>query len=317
MTRRTPERPGAARPAALSRRVFCAAAAASALAPARALATGAPRVAAVNYALAYFAERLVGDAAEVEFPVPAGRDPAFWRPAIADIARIQAADLILLNGAGFADWTTKASLPRARSLNTSRAFADRYIETETVTHSHGADGEHSHAAVAAFTWLDQELAALQAEAIAAGLVRAQIGAPETIAAALTALKATLAALDAEAGALAAASGGASAIATHPRYQYLARAYGFEIASVAWDAGAAPDAAQRGALAALVAETGAAVLIWEAEPPAAAREAVRAMGLQDTVFPTLATPPPSGDYAAAFSTAVADLRGAFDRASAAE
>ncbi|NJN46252.1 MAG: hypothetical protein HC808_06995 [Candidatus Competibacteraceae bacterium] len=31
----------------------------------------------VNYPLAYFAERIAGEQAEVVFPAPAGRDPAF------------------------------------------------------------------------------------------------------------------------------------------------------------------------------------------------------------------------------------------------
>ncbi|MEL6978239.1 MAG: metal ABC transporter substrate-binding protein [Pseudomonadota bacterium] len=300
-----------------SRRAFCAAcAAAAALSGVRPVAAAEkPRIVAVTYALAYFAERLAGDAAEVAFPVPAGRDPALWRPQISDISAIQSADLILLNGAGFAGWTTKASLPRGRLVDTSRAFADRYIKTKSITHSHGADGEHTHEGVAAFTWLDQTLAAQQAEAVAAGLNRAKIGAPEAIDAALQRLKATLAALDAEAGALAAAASGAAAIATHPRYQYFARAYGLEIASLDWEAGAAPSAAQLQALSALIAATGARVLIWEAAPPAAAREAVRALGVRDAVFPTLAAAPASGDYETTLRNAVAELRAAFDRAKA--
>ena len=76
-----------------------------------------PVIAAVNYPLAYFAERLGGDAVEVLFPVPADRDPAFWRPKLAEIAAIQQADVIALNGAGYAGWTTKASLPRSRVAN--------------------------------------------------------------------------------------------------------------------------------------------------------------------------------------------------------
>ena len=35
---------------------------------------------AVNYPLAYFAERIGGDDVVVHFPVPAGDDPAFWSP---------------------------------------------------------------------------------------------------------------------------------------------------------------------------------------------------------------------------------------------
>jgi zinc transport system substrate-binding protein len=115
------------------RHVMLAGLAALAARPAKAQAR--PVVVAVNYPLAWFAERLAGGAAEVRLPVPPGTDPQFWRPRIAEIGAIQAADLILLNGAGFAAWTARASLPRSRSVDTSRAFRDRLIATEGLVHS--------------------------------------------------------------------------------------------------------------------------------------------------------------------------------------
>ncbi len=54
----------------------------------------------VNYPLAYFAERIAGDLAEIRFPAPPDVDPAFWMPGTDTIAAYQAADRILLNGAG-------------------------------------------------------------------------------------------------------------------------------------------------------------------------------------------------------------------------
>ena len=129
-----------------------------------------PRIVAVNGALTYFAEQLAGDAAEVAFPVPEGVDPSFWRPSIADISAIQEADLILLNGASFATWIDRVSLPRSRVVNTSAAIEERFIVTESITHSHGDGGEHSHEGLAAYTWLDPTLAIAQAEAVAGALV---------------------------------------------------------------------------------------------------------------------------------------------------
>ncbi len=61
-----------------------------------------PIVYTVNYPLYYFASRIAGDAAEVVFPVPEDVDPAFWMPGTEEIAAFQKADLILLNGAGYA-----------------------------------------------------------------------------------------------------------------------------------------------------------------------------------------------------------------------
>ncbi len=68
----------------------------------------------VNYPLEYFADRLGGDQVEVVFPAPPGGDPAFWSPDPDTIAAYQGADLILLNGAGYAKWLERATLPSSK-----------------------------------------------------------------------------------------------------------------------------------------------------------------------------------------------------------
>ena len=270
-----------------------------------ALADDRPRVVAVNYPLQYFAERLLGDAATVEFPVPEGVDPSFWRPSISDISAVQAADLILLNGAGFATWVDRVSLPRSKIVNTSAAFEDRYIATESITHSHGDGGEHSHEGTASYLWLDPALAALQAEAIAQA-IRAKGLAPEDeVEAQLAAIRSDLEALGTEATTAVADLQNTTLIATHPRYQYFARAYGLTIQSLEWEAGAAPTAEDLAELEALVAETGATALLWEAEPPASALDDTAALGLQHVTFAPLASAP-SADFLASYQAALAAL-----------
>jgi zinc transport system substrate-binding protein len=275
-----------------------------------------PRAVAVSYALAYFAERLGGAAIDVEFPVPEGADPEFWRPGIAEIGAIQSAELILLNGAGFARWTARASLPRARTVVTARAIEDRFIATEAITHSHGDGGAHTHEGTAAYTWLDQQNALAQARAVAEALKARGLVPAQDVDAAFALLATELDALHAAALALAPLAEGVPVISTHPRYQYLARAYGLTLHALEWEAGAAPGPAELDALRALADRTGARVLIWEAEPPAGARDAVRALGLADTVFPTLASRPAAG-YAQTFERAVADLAAALAVAGAGE
>ncbi len=241
------------------------------------------KVYAVNAPLADFAARLGGARAEAVFPVPAGRDPAFWRPPLPLIAEFQAADLILLNGAGFAAWTQKVSLPRARVVDTSRGFADRYIETEGVTHSHGSEGAHSHAAVASYTWLDFGQAAEQARAVAAALTRRAPDAEAEIAGRLDALTADLSALDARARAIGEALRGVRVIASHPRYQYFARAYGVEMASLDWEAGEAPTEAQWRAFDHLREGAARALMVWEVEPAPEASAALAGRGVAGAVF----------------------------------
>ena len=136
------------------------------------LAEGKLVVYTVNYPLQYFAERIAAGHAEVILPAPAGVDPAFWQPDAATVLAYQQADLVLLNGAGYAKWLSRVSLPRRKQVDTSAAFRDRYLRvSQDVTHSHGREGDHSHSGVAFTTWLDFSLAAEQARAVAAALAR--------------------------------------------------------------------------------------------------------------------------------------------------
>ncbi|QPH54515.1 metal ABC transporter substrate-binding protein [Pontivivens ytuae] len=284
-----------------------------AFAAAAATAQDTPRIVAVNYPLQYMAERLLGDEAEVVFPVPEGVDPSFWRPTVADISAVQSADLILLNGAGFATWTARVSLPRSKLVDTSRDVEDRLIATETITHSHGDGGEHSHEGIASYTWLDPMMALAQAEAIAEALTSRVIGDAAEIDARLEALSSNLEAMDEMARGALEGVADTVFVATHPRYQYLARAYGLTILSLEWEAGAMPSDAEMAGLRMLVAENDASVLIWEAEPPAEARAAIAELGLQDVVFPTLAAPVADTAFSDAFGAAVEQMADAAARA----
>lgn len=271
-----------------------------------AMAQDRPRIVAANYALQYMAERLAGDAADVVYPVPADVDPSFWRPSIADISAIQSADLIVLNGAGFATWVDRVSLPRAKVVNTTAKIEDQFIRTQSITHSHGEGEEHSHEGTASYTWLDPELAMAQAEAVASAMIARGIAPAEEVGAQLAALRTQFEALDA--GNRAALDGlqDTAIIATHPRYQYFARRYGLSIASLEWEAGAMPTPAERADLAALVEKTGAQMLIWEAEPPAAAKQLATDLGLKSVVFDPMARALEGSSFTQAYADAVASM-----------
>lgn len=261
------------------------------------------RIVVANHALQFFAERVVGDAAQVVMPVPSEVDPSFWRPSIADISEIQSADLILLNGAGFSAWVDRVSLPRSKVVNTSAAIEDRFIVTESITHSHGDGDEHSHEGIASYTWLDLSLASAQAQAIAVAILRKQIAPENEVQNALEQLQSDLMALDAETAQALAPFAGMAVIATHPRYQYFGRRYGLSISALEWEAGASPSAMQLQGLAKLVEATGAKTLLWEAAPPPAAFEATAALGLSNVVFEPLAKEPTGQSFLQAFSTGV--------------
>lgn len=124
--------------------------------------------------------------------------------------------------------------------------------------------------------------------------------------ALPALVADLVALDAEAGGAVAGLQGTTILATHPRHQYFARAYGLDIAALDWDAGAMPDDTQWQALEDLATRTGAGTLIWEAAPPPEAMAKAVSMGLKSVIFAPLAGRPGTGDFLSLMRAQIAAL-----------
>jgi zinc transport system substrate-binding protein len=252
----------------------------------------------VNYPLAYFAERLAGDLARVEFPAPPDVDPAFWMPDADTVAAYQAADLILLNGAGYAKWVDKVSLPASRLVNTSRSFTDRYIETTSgVSHSHGPGGEHSHSGIAFTTWLDLELAARQAEAVAMAITRKRPDAKERVAKSLETLQGELRALDKRLAAIAATAPSRPLLASHPVYQYLARRYNLNLESVLWEPDAVPTPQQWRELEGMLTGHPAHWMLWEAQPTQETANRLRSLGVEGVVFDPCANRPASGDFLA--------------------
>ena len=211
------------------------------VAPVRAGSTDKVEVYVVNYPLRYFAGRIAGDSATIVFPAPSGEDPAFWTPGVDTVKAFQGADLILLNGAGYARWVKKVSLPRAKMVDTSKGFEDRFISSEEITtHSHGPGGKHAHESLAFTTWLDFELAARQARAVADALGRTVPGKKDEFNRNYAALKEDLQALDRQIGEFVVGKESRPLIASHPVYQYLTRRYGLNVRSVHWEPDEAPD-----------------------------------------------------------------------------
>jgi zinc transport system substrate-binding protein len=254
------------------------------------------RVFTVNEPLKSFAERIGGDAVEVVFPAPEGQDPAFWSPDPGTVAAYQRADLVLLNGVGYAKWVERVSLPRARLVDTSAEFRERAIPLEDeLTHLHGPGGAHSHQGFASTTWLDPELAILQARQVARAFVAARPEQEAAFRAGLEALEAELRALDARLAAAARALNGAPLLFSHPVYQYLVRRYALDARSLHWEPDAAPAPDQWRELDALLAAQPARALIWEAEPLPETRRALEARGLPSVVFAPAASTRAEGDF----------------------
>jgi zinc transport system substrate-binding protein len=250
----------------------------------------------VNYPLQYFAQRIVGEYARVVYPGPADQDPAFWNPDIETIRKYQQADLILLNGAGYAKWTRSVSLPRSRLVDTSKAFSDQLIETQSAgTHSHGPTGSHSHGGVAFTTWLDFKQAARQADAIRVALVRRLPELDDLLTSNYNELEKELNKVDKVLRAITAEKRAVPIFASHPVYQYLARAYGLNLRTVTWEPDQEPGDERWAALEALLDEHPATIMIWEAQPGEPTESRLLAMGIRSVVFDPCALPPTQGDF----------------------
>jgi len=261
----------------------------------------------VNYPLKYFAERIGGDRVRVVFPAPAEGDPAYWQPDIPDISAFQKADLILLNGANYAKWVQKVSLPRSRIVDTSANFRTRYITADDiVTHSHGSDGKHAHEALAFTTWLDLDLAGQQAGAIAAALGRSRPDLKPMFQKNFTALEKDLATLDRSIMTLAARNPGQPLVASHPVYDYFTRRYGLNIKSVHWEADEMPGTSQWIGLQDMVKEHPARWMIWEGEALPESVEKLQSMGIGSTVFDPCGNTPGQGDFLSVMKQNVKNL-----------
>lgn len=266
-------------------------------------------VSVVNYPLKFFTERIGGDRVQVSFPAPADGDPAFWIPGADSVAAYQSADLILLNGAGYAGWVTKVSLPDSKLVNTSAAFKDRYIPLEDmVTHSHGPSGEHEHGGTAFTTWLDLELAVAQADAVRAALTKLKKGDAGFFQANFDALKRDLEAIDAEIGSL--VHGKIALCFSHPVYQYFTRRYALNGRSVHWEPDEAPDAAMWMEFRKLVADHPAKWMIWEGEPMEDTVKRLDEAGVKSAVFDPCGNAPDEGDFLSVMKSNIEELKRVF-------
>lgn len=267
----------------------------------------------VNYPLAYFAQRIGGEHIDVVFPVPADVDPAFWQPDVKDITGFQQADLILLNGAGYAKWIKHASLPRRNRVNTSASFEDEYISvTESITHQHGPGGEHSHAGTAFTTWLDFRQAIEQARTIKQALENKLPEHADTFGQNFMLLEKELDSLDTAMMTLVSKESDRLFIASHPVYQYLARRYNVNLESVMWEPDVIPDSAQWHSLQRKLDIHKAGWMIWEGKPDEQSVERLRGLGVDSLVFDPRANTPDQGDFISVMKNNIMELQKAFQQ-----
>ncbi len=268
---------------------------------------GKPVVYTTNYPLFYFAQRIAGSVAAVQFPEIDG-DPAFWQPEDEQVTSMQAASLILINGATYEKWATTVSLPSAKTIDTSAGFTDRFIAiADAATHSHGKDGEHSHTGTAFTTWMDFDQARQQALAVRDALIVLLPDQADTLSANADTLLADLAKLDTDIQSIATAIGNRPLVASHPVYHYFARRYALNIKPVLWEPETVPSAEEVNVLQAILAEHPAQWMIWEGEPAAESVALLKTIGVGSVVVDPAGNRPDAGDWLTVMQQNVANLK----------
>ncbi len=265
-------------------------------------------VAAANYPLAFFAETLLAGAEPVVFDAPEDEDPAFWQPDDTALTRFQAAKVILMNGAGYSKWAEQASLPQSRVVDTSAAFAPAFIETkDTVTHSHGPEGEHSHAGIAFTTWIDFDQAARQLAAVKTALLPLvdETG-KQALEERAAALAEKLAGFDLRLLSAGEKLAQRPLLGSHPVYQYLARRYRLNLREVHWEPDTKPDADAVEELKEILREHPATVMLWEGNPLEESVALLKEMGIESLVFAPCGNRPEEGDFLSVMESNVTAL-----------
>jgi zinc transport system substrate-binding protein len=265
----------------------------------------------VNYPLRYFAERIGGDLVRVEFPAPPEVDPALWMPEAAIVAAYQAADVILLNGAGYAGWVDKVTLPDSKLVDTSESARDRYLEVDdVVVHSHGPEGGHNHGSLAFTTWLDPTLAVEQARAVRDAFAAARPERADALGERFDSLQGELVELDRRIGEIVSAGADRPLLGSHPVYQYLAQRYGLDLESVHFEPDEFPDQQGWRELRELLAEHPARWMLWEGQPLGRTADRLRELGVESVVFDPCGNVPEAGGFLDVMRGNVESLERAF-------
>jgi len=254
------------------------------------------RIVSVNYPLHFFATQIGGSKIDAIYPIPIDIDPAYWEPTEEDIILYQEADLILLNGAGYAKWVEKVSLPPSKMINTSLPFRENYINLqEGQSHSHGPEGEHEHQGFAFTTWLNFKYAKIQAEEIMKALINLMPENKKEFEDSYLLLANEIDDLDRRMNEVANSLKEDIILASHPVYQYLSSGYGLNIESFHWEPDQMPDELMWENFDTAQSNLKANIMLWEDEPLPEIKQKLQQRGVMVVVFNPGGNTPVSGDF----------------------
>lgn len=156
---------------------------------------GRPNVLAAETFLADIAQNVAGDRLHVDALIPTGVDPHSFEPTPADVRKVAASNLLIVNGAGFEAFLNQllSNAGGQRTLiEASKGLASR--TAQAGEHPEG-EADHAHAEGDPHFWLDPTKAVTYVENIRDGLTAADPAGKDLYAANATAYVAKLNDLD--------------------------------------------------------------------------------------------------------------------------
>ena len=271
-----------------------------------------PTIFVSNYPLQFFTQSIAGQKVKIIFPSKESGDPANWQPKPEQISIIQNADLIILNGASYEKWMENVSVSASKIVNTTANVTDKLITyNETLTHSHGPEGEHAHMGTAFTTWLDFSLARLQAKAIYESLISRYPENKEPFLSNYQNLDQELSVLDKQFLDLNNKNMNATLVFSHPVYQYFQQRYGIPGQSVHWEPDMEITSEMWQDLEQIIDDHATEWMVWEDEPLASSISFLQGKKIKSVVFNPCGNIPESGDFLTVMKDNIIELEKVFN------
>jgi ABC-type Zn uptake system ZnuABC Zn-binding protein ZnuA len=259
------------------------------------------RVVATTTLVADIARQVAGSAAEVESLVPFDADPHAFQPAPRDMARLAAADMVLLNGLGLeAPFATLLSnVPTGRVVDASRTIRARRMADEDEEEGHVHHEGCRHGELDPHVWFDPMRVREWAQVIAEELATRDAANATDYRARATEVRRQLEALDtwAREGLAAIPPARRKLVTDHAAFGYFAERYGFEISGTVlpgFSTAGEPSARELAALMDTIRKSGApAIFVERAARPGIARRLASDAGVRLVELPTCALTAPGG------------------------
>jgi zinc transport system substrate-binding protein len=181
-----------------------------------------------------FTANVAGDLADVDHLLPVGAEPHDFQFTPREMRKLEAADVVVLNGLGIESWLDRAIESAGGSKELVRAGEG--LSSELIPQAQYITGGEDQAATKGSApnphiWLDPRLAAREVTNIAAALEKADPANSAGYEKNAQAYLARLAKLDADLAAELAPLKGRSIITSHDAFPYFARRYRLRIAGV--------------------------------------------------------------------------------------